>query len=146
MSEATKAANRLFYQRHKEEEKARSKAWRLVNPEKYKLWAEKNKERRQANSRKHEYNLSPEAYEAKLTAQEGKCAICAVVMTRPDVDHNHACCPGRKSCGKCVRGILCHRCNTVIGLAGDSIELLSNAIKYLGSYSPSPEVAGSTTS
>jgi hypothetical protein len=46
MSEATKAANRRFYERHKEEEKARSKKWRQENPEKYAAWAEKNKEKR----------------------------------------------------------------------------------------------------
>jgi len=37
------------------------------------------------------------------------------------VDHNHACCPADASCGHCVRGILCRRCNHVIGVLETSL-------------------------
>jgi len=30
------------------------------------------------------------------------------------VDHDHNCCNGVKSCGKCVRGIICNRCNKAV--------------------------------
>jgi hypothetical protein len=45
------------------------------------------------------------------------------------VDHDHACCPGRRSCGKCVRGTLCQRCNK--GIFGDDIYLMESKIQYL---------------
>lgn len=31
------------------------------------------------------------------------------------VDHDHNCCPTELTCGKCVRGVVCGRCNVVIG-------------------------------
>lgn len=36
------------------------------------------------------------------------------------VDHDHRCCPrGHYSCGNCVRGLLCHQCNTAAGMLRD---------------------------
>jgi hypothetical protein len=32
-----------------------------------------------------------------------------------EVDHNHGHCEGQHSCGACVRGIICPRCNHVLG-------------------------------
>ena len=132
--EYKRVANRRFYHRHKEEEKARTIKWRNENPEKYAAWAEKNKDKRAANSRKSAYGITPEQYEAKMLKQNGKCAICSKTLVRPSLDHNHACCPGKKACGRCNRGILCQGCNTILGLAQDSVEVLSNAIQYLKEY------------
>jgi hypothetical protein len=46
-------------------------------------------------------------------AQNGLCAICSVTLEELfAIDHDHNCCPGIKTCGRCVRGILCIQCNT----------------------------------
>jgi hypothetical protein len=40
------------------------------------------------------------------------------------VDHDHGCCPDEKrSCGGCVRGLLCLRCNTGLGYIERMYEL-----------------------
>ncbi len=61
---------------------------------------------------------------------------CAICKRKPSnkplsIDHNHACCPGGKTCGKCIRGLLCRRCNTVLGLVNDDASILLSALKYL---------------
>jgi len=66
--------------------------------------------------------------------QGGKCAICKRSFgegLRPSIDHDHACCAGVTSCGKCVRGLLCNPCNSALGLLRDNIVTLQNAIHYL---------------
>ena len=58
------------------------------------------------------------------------CRVCRS-KNRLQVDHDHACCPGTRSCGKCVRGLLCPRCNRALGLFRDSPTLLERAAHYL---------------
>ncbi len=45
-----------------------------------------------------------------------ECGSCRRRDVRLMIDHDHACCPSVKSCGQCVRGYLCHECNTAEGL------------------------------
>lgn len=132
--EYTRVANKRFYIRNKEAEKARTKKWRQENPEKYAAWADKNKEKRQAASRKYEYNIAPQEYERKKAEQHNKCAICRQEADLLVVDHRHACCSTRRTCGKCNRGLLCRSCNTAIGLLKESEEIFRNAIEYLKGY------------
>lgn len=83
------------------------------------------------------YGLSAERYAAMLAEQKGVCAICGngCATGKPlAVDHNHACCPTQKSCGSCIRGLLCAKCNTMLGFAKDSAALLMAAAKYLGRW------------
>ena len=63
------------------------------------------------------YRITPERYDAILASQNGCCAICGGHdgYKRLAVDHDHNCCPGRNSCGKCVRGLLCENCNHGLG-------------------------------
>lgn len=80
------------------------------------------------------FGLTQELYDALLEKQGGVCAICFQSNTDTRllaIDHDHSCCPGKGSCGKCVRGLLCGPCNLGIGSLKDSKELVSNAYKYL---------------
>lgn len=87
------------------------------------------KEQRRACGRKYRFNLTPEAYAAMLEQQNGRCRICGLIFgiensSRPRVDHDHTCCPGRRTCGKCTRGLLCLRCNNALGWYENNLDLL----------------------
>lgn len=82
------------------------------------------------------YGISAERYEAMLAEQGGGCAVCGIPEGRADgralaVDHDHSCCPGKKTCGSCIRGLLCGSCNTGIGLLADTPARLRAAAAYL---------------
>lgn len=79
---------------------------------------------------KNKYGLTTESYEAMLAAQGGACAICSSVSDL-HVDHDHSCCPGEKSCGACVRGLLCSSCNNGLGRFKDNVKNLERAVEYL---------------
>lgn len=59
--------------------------------------------------------------------QMGRCAICGIdaisYTKRFSVDHDHE--------TNEIRGLLCQGCNTILGMAGDQVEILQNAIGYL---------------
>jgi hypothetical protein len=70
--------------------------------------------------------------------EQGGCAACGVARPRNEgfrngwhVDHDHACCPGGTTCGRCIRGILCADCNKLLGLVGDDVSRLLAAVNYL---------------
>jgi hypothetical protein len=72
------------------------------------------------------YKLSKVDYEAKLLAQEGKCAICHKYMDDPCIDHNH-------ETGE-VRKLLCRKCNSCLGLMEENIVWLENMIEYVRGF------------
>lgn len=90
-------------------------------------WFRSNPEQHAATNRtgalRRNFNISTEQYDEMLAAQGGGCAICRQPPTerRLAVDHDHACCPGRgRSCGLCIRGLLCTACNTRLGWLEDT--------------------------
>ena len=65
----------------------------------------------------------------KAERQGGCCAICGGTFqwgrkqSCPHVDHNHK--------TGAVRALLCNRCNSVIGLTGESLTILKEMEQYL---------------
>ena len=116
---------------------ARSRKWRAANPEKARASVSKyqksNRERLVKNRRrshfKATYGITIQQYDELLAGQGGVCAICGT--DKPNgpggkyfmVDHNH-------ETGN-VRGLLCGRCNFVLGHSKDRVDVLQKAIAYL---------------
>lgn len=120
-----------WHEQHKEELKAYARNYRENNPEYKARNAEKAKQARLADpeffkarefSREmKKYNTTVEEYRDKLILQSGLCAICGHLshhhgtLQRLQVDHDHICCDLKtKSCGKCLRGLLCADCNVLL--------------------------------
>jgi len=79
------------------------------------------------------HHVTIDEYKRLLSLQEEKCAACKLLPDGESLqfDHDHECCAGRHSCGKCIRGLLCNRCNTALGFLNDSIPMLESLIVYL---------------
>ena len=80
------------------------------------------------------YSMTPQQYAALHEAQGGRCAICqrATGATRRlSVDHDHTCCNGPTSCGRCVRGLLCRPCNDLLGHIRDDPATAARVVTYL---------------
>lgn len=123
------------YQANRSRTLAAQKRYRDSNKEKV---AAKNKEYYWANRRKffeytlkNTYGITLEQFHSLLVAQDGRCAICNEPMEDPSVDHDHSCCPGKKSCGRCIRGLLDKNCNAALGLFNDSAIVVQKAVEYL---------------
>ena len=99
-----------------------------------KKWDADNPDRKRVRARKAQlarYGLTVADYDRMLAEQGGGCAICGSTEGgRGDahlvVDHDH-------TTGK-VRGLLCHACNTGIGLFNDSASLTLSATQYLNEH------------
>jgi hypothetical protein len=113
------------------------------NAERRKSYTENREEileSRRANSRKNilrAHGISISQFEERLEKQNGGCAICGKTHSGRSygsgqllVDHDHKCCI-KRSCGKCIRGLLCVKCNAGIGFFGDEPEMVLKAYKYL---------------
>lgn len=118
----------------------RSAVWSRDNPDKRKQitakWKKDNPDGVRNNYLKYRFSITSAIYEQMLEAQNGGCAVCHKPPPSGgalDVDHDHNCCSGSKTCGKCIRGLLCRDCNTVLGKVNDSVTHLSKMIEYIGS-------------
>lgn len=85
---------------------------------------------------KSKYKMTPSDLETLLRSQNYSCAVCLESFSnlgtkKRHVDHDHKCCATKRTCGKCTRGILCYRCNTMMGLAEGSPGLWDKCDRYV---------------
>lgn len=119
------ARRKRYYAENRDSRRTHKEDWYRSHPE---AW------RRHRLAR---FGITPEEFDARFDAQDQRCAICHA--DRPQfspgggwhLDHDHSCCPGKKACGQCIRGILCSRCNRAIGMFNDDAKLLAAAVEYL---------------
>ncbi|MCX6711636.1 MAG: endonuclease VII domain-containing protein [Candidatus Woesearchaeota archaeon] len=131
----TKAYSKSYYNKNKELLKIKSKNfWKKIqsNPEIAKQRRLEDKNRKL----KTIFGITLNQYGQMLELQNGVCAICGKEEITIDsrshktqklsVDHDH-------QTGK-VRGLLCAKCNKMIGLSNDDNNVLISAINYLNKY------------
>ena len=105
-----------YYRANKEHLREAGLKWRKANKDNVKRWHQEN------NLIKH-YGLRRVDVISLLTSQGDVCAICKTKRSRFVVDHDHL--------TSKVRGILCHKCNSGLGMFDDNDSYLNEAIQYL---------------
>jgi hypothetical protein len=99
--------------------------WSVHRKQKYKYNPKDYYDRRIRNV----YNLTQEQLMSMYHSQNKKCKICGDAYEKVSrhgglhIDHCH-------TTGK-VRGLLCGRCNTLLGVSKDNVVILQSAIDYL---------------
>jgi hypothetical protein len=123
------AAARRWNATHRERFNANNRRWRDAH-----LDQQRERGRRKAQDHPEagmwwRHGLRPEGWWAIWDAQAGRCYLCEEPLSEQGgylvvVEHDHRCCPQERSCSQCRRGLACHRCNVLIGLARDDPQLL----------------------
>jgi Recombination endonuclease VII len=101
------------------------------------------------------YSLEPGQYDQMLAKQGAVCLISGLPETSVSkatgkvyplaVDHDRACCPGNRSCGKCVRGLVRRNINVLLGMANDDPALLRACADYIERFRTNADAAASPT-
>tara|TARA_R110000765_G_scaffold317015_1_gene409281 strand:+ start:1037 stop:1534 length:498 start_codon:yes stop_codon:yes gene_type:complete len=134
--EKKRLSNKLDYEKHKEKRKATVREYMnsRISPKQRKRKKMQDRERHIVKK----YGITEEMYHDMSREQGDMCSICKkhkddVILpdnprsgqrTRPFViDHCHK--------TNTVRGLLCNKCNTALGLFNDDVELLRFAKEYL---------------
>lgn len=106
------------------------KAWRERNREELRrlkaiAWKNTPKDKKYDKHLRQRYGITNAEYLQMLNEQGGVCKICGCesLRNRISVDHCHA--------TGVVRGLLCERCNSMLGRVQDDATLLERAAEYL---------------
>lgn len=133
-----KKCHAMYSEKYRQRNYVKTKAAKVAL-ERYHLLSDDEKKVYNSNARrkgwhlKGSYGKTMEWYSETLEKQGGGCAICGRHPNLDEflcVDHDHSCCPGEKSCGECVRGLLCRRCNFALGTL-ENEEFLQKGMRYL---------------
>lgn len=100
----------------------------------YRKNPDKNKEKIKINtfnkSAWNRHKISKKDYEDLLAKYNGKCHACKERLATC-IDHDHNCCDSQRSCGNCIRGVLCNQCNTALGLLNDKKKYIIGLLNYI---------------
>ena len=134
--------SKLYLEAHpeaKDKKRRQSRKWSDNNRDRVnylgRRWYMRNRKNARINYRKnvlkHRYGLSLEDYANLLKIQNNKCAICGMTTLEYaknfHVDHCHKTTK--------IRGLLCYKCNMVLGYFKDNVDLFLKAIDYLKKHS-----------
>ena len=112
---------------HKAKMLAKLKQWAIENPE-------LDKKNRRERYFKSTHGITMAERSAMIEKQNGQCAICGkvpVLSPKPQNGREEALCIDHCHRTGKVRGMLCDRCNTALGIFQDSETILQAAINYL---------------
>jgi hypothetical protein len=91
-----------------------------------KVYASQTPEARWAYQLKYSHGMTLAQWQAMRDDQDGLCYLCLRPLSEGakeiHIDHDHRCCPKRRSCALCRRGLTCRHCNVAIGAMGDDPE------------------------
>jgi len=130
--ECAKAAAAAWYSSNPDYRKQKAKAWREANPGYVSQYRKDNRRKIYLTESARKYGITPERYEQMIASQDNKCAVCLKLFdwsdqqTKPLIDHCHN--------SMKVRGLLCNRCNTTLGLVEDRKDLLAALMEYLNCH------------
>ena len=119
--ERARERQRRYESGHRQEAVTRAAAWAKANP--------KRKSEQTTASRRKRNGFPRVLFDERLGRQAGLCAICEIAlgggprMKAACADHCH------QNGGP--RGVLCKRCNLMLGHARDDASILQAAIAYL---------------
>lgn len=92
---------------------------------------------------RHRHGFGLSIKKQRLQSQGNQCAGCGKVYDPSDetlkawhVDHDHHCKrhSEERSCEHCQRGILCRRCNNLLGIVRDNPKILRQLADYLEAH------------
>ena len=108
-----------------EHQKKVAQDWRLKNPEQIKETVERYRPIHCAKNRQYRierrFGITVEEYE-NILKWKGKCEVCNLT-NKLCLDHCHV--TGR------IRGVLCRKCNTGLGMLNDDPELVKALLVYI---------------